>query len=551
MVLSVGSWGDALGKVAALLAALALLSAAGNPRPNADAKDDLPPEHPMTFILDETLCNGSMGECGIIAEGSIDRGAAKRFREFVAAHKLTSGQVRFDSGGSDLDSGYLLGRAIRELGFDTAIASKFVSYRKADPCYTLRPPLVGSTKDPEVKLDALRRELAVGECELGGLVGLDRRGQCLSACAFAYLGGVVRSFPKSDMFTWNDNPAEMIKLLSGGSGDVEKQKYIGFHPFAPNARIDIPERAKEEQVSAWAQRQLPRMLEYLSDMGYANPKIFIDFMNKGKFGLTPSTNLFKYPTVSELVSAGVLAQGDFLPFRLVPESNGLALISSFSNGLLWEKQFSFFCARQDSQPSKLAVMLSGGRDQARESGPSPRVTFAGMGEPPPNLETLLGADLKVSDTLNVLRTMWRYEWLQKDPWKFVIKADGHDVYTGGQFESHPPAETGPDGKPLPTSLDSRHIVFDVNDGFRYTNANSVMPDGRDLQHFVIYLDSSQIEKIRNSRRMVIYYGTGSSRKAGFNLDLDFSKQLRILMSNCITLKPPIDKVDGYDEGLKL
>lgn len=88
----------------------------------------------------------------IYATESIDLEAANRLKVFVAAHKIETGRIRFNSPGGSLIGGMKLGEAIRELGFDTEVGA-------IDHQYGDQPTAI-----------------------------------CASACAYAFAGGVNRYF---------------------------------------------------------------------------------------------------------------------------------------------------------------------------------------------------------------------------------------------------------------------------------------------------------------------------------------------------------------------
>ncbi len=112
------------------------------------------PIQPMRFqlITEDVDCE----ECRYIrAVGDIETYTAAQFRHFVDAYAL-QGQgltVVFDSPGGDVIAGLRLGRAIRDLSFNTQVG---FPQRLPRGGYTIRP------------------------------------GDCASACTFAFLGGIER-----------------------------------------------------------------------------------------------------------------------------------------------------------------------------------------------------------------------------------------------------------------------------------------------------------------------------------------------------------------------
>ena len=87
----------------------------------------------------------------IFASGEIELNTAQQLRNYVVTRNISWAKVTFDSPGGSLIGGLLLGEAIRDLGFDTEVAS-------------------GEPNDPAV---------------------------CASACAYAFAGGVNRFYAGS------------------------------------------------------------------------------------------------------------------------------------------------------------------------------------------------------------------------------------------------------------------------------------------------------------------------------------------------------------------
>ena len=108
----------------------------------------------------------------IYASGPVDYDAAERLRAFVEQKRVQSASVFFDSPGGSLIGGIKLGKAIRDLGFNTYIG---------------KPPAI-----PD-----------------GPTYGI-----CASACAYAFAGGVHRYFDDDKnklglhQFSFNDDSKE-------------------------------------------------------------------------------------------------------------------------------------------------------------------------------------------------------------------------------------------------------------------------------------------------------------------------------------------------------
>jgi hypothetical protein len=116
--------------------------ASAQPAPGLTFRLQADPEEAMAEILTQGFRN-------VYVSGPIARGDAERFLAFVRLKKLDFAKVVFDSPGGSLYEGMKLGRAIRELGFMTAVDRQSEGRRGPAPI-------------------------------------------CASACAYAYAGGVSR-----------------------------------------------------------------------------------------------------------------------------------------------------------------------------------------------------------------------------------------------------------------------------------------------------------------------------------------------------------------------
>jgi len=121
----------------------------------------------------------------VVASGPIEKGDAEKFEAFVRSQNIEPFRVHnivyFDSPGGSLAEGMALGRKIRELGFSTGIG-------RVDP--------------DEEEIPGARNTLSDGNC--------------ISACAYAFLGGKYRYIDEENGST--------------------KKSCLGFHQFFdPNA----------------------------------------------------------------------------------------------------------------------------------------------------------------------------------------------------------------------------------------------------------------------------------------------------------------------------
>ena len=208
-----------------------------------------------TMKIESGCFAGYTESCFIVVEGRFDRDASRRFREFVHGDQAIGFKVLFDVSGGDLKSGLEIGRIIRERGLSTEIGK-----------------IVRSRGDI-VEYD-------------GVTAGAD----CLSACAYAFLGGEVRVVP-------------------GGNR-------LGFHRFAPQGGGDLPGAgglASGQEVSGL-------LISYLLEMNI-DPRVFVHASG------TPSSSMY-FPSRSELLSYDLATPSGFNPFDLHPHQGGVFAVTA-------------------------------------------------------------------------------------------------------------------------------------------------------------------------------------------------------------------------------
>lgn len=167
---------------------------------------------------------GTGGNCAgcywIVASGEITQDTPKEFKKFISGDPQ-SFLVVLDSHGGHLFGGIELGRLIREFGLHTTIAKS----RRPAECFM------------------------EGDCP--SYLENFEAGTCLSACAYAYLGGAHRIVANT-------------KTFAGHSGSV-----IGFHQFYGD--LDKQSRITEiiEEETYFSKEQLVSafVLQFLTDMG--------------------------------------------------------------------------------------------------------------------------------------------------------------------------------------------------------------------------------------------------------------------------------------------
>lgn len=159
----------------------------------------------------ENVCAGnSAATCFALASGQIVAGTPDAFRAYLEKEHSDGNKVLFDSPGGSLSAGLKLGRMIREAGFETQIGK-------------------------------WEQDGTFGEAKPGG--------NCLSACAYAFLGGTVR------------------RVAEGNT--------LGFHQFSLASSAKAAESAGVDLAAALttAQRISSQLVAYLLEMG-ADARIF-------------------------------------------------------------------------------------------------------------------------------------------------------------------------------------------------------------------------------------------------------------------------------------
>ncbi|MCW2240762.1 COG3904 family protein [Azospirillum canadense] len=186
------------------LAALVLSSVGAVAAEDQQPNRRIDPNAPMTFTY--TGNGGNMkGSDWIAAEGMITADTPKRFTEFMKQHGATDTTVQFNSPGGNLLAALKLGEMIRDAKLDTGIGR--TTFREDGQSWSARSP-----------------------------------GICISACAYAFLGGVTRFLDKDDRY--------------------------GVHQFYDAKSLDEPTRKTFSAVDVSLNQVLGGIvLEYVQRMG--------------------------------------------------------------------------------------------------------------------------------------------------------------------------------------------------------------------------------------------------------------------------------------------
>lgn len=208
------------------------------------------------MFIDLRCLGNAYESCFVIMTGRIDETTPSRLAE--AIRRPDAHQILFHSTGGSLEAGLEIGRIIRENGLNTSIG---------------KPVWFPTT--------ARNGETLYGWAEI-------EPGECSSACAYAFLGGVRRD-------------------LAYGQ--------LGFHRFSPNDNGTLPGSGgiiAGQIVSSV-------IVEYLSEMGI-DPRIFR--LASG----TASTDLY-FPNAQEFAKLRLSTPEGFGQMRLEPAGIGVAAIS--------------------------------------------------------------------------------------------------------------------------------------------------------------------------------------------------------------------------------
>jgi hypothetical protein len=234
-------------------------------------------KQPMTFEL--------VYDSKVIGRGQFTQSTVQDFRSFLDAHPLPRGTtVFFLSFGGDLDAGMAVGETIREKGFNSSIGSpeELPPYETLFPDGTVNSLNMMEANRPSTtpELDALLKK--IGKEPMVGFSDSFRSffpGYCLSACAYAFLGGVERSM-------------------------IPGSRY-GLHQFAGKC-------ATPEECMKSSQEKFGTLLAYVQKMG-ADPALLTAASVAGpdSFAFLPMEDLDRYRVLyTPVEESWVLHQDD-------------------------------------------------------------------------------------------------------------------------------------------------------------------------------------------------------------------------------------------------
>jgi hypothetical protein len=264
-------------------------------------------DSPMTFR--DMVSGGNCDTCRwIAADGVIERSTADKFRAFLNSKGLASRpgiQVHLNSPGGNLLGGVLLGKIIREMKFDTVV----------------------STSETEEVWEG-----DVHKSKNGDLVG-----ECSSACAFAFVGGVNR-------YAGSRTPGDRVGFQLTGK--------LGVHQFYDISALSDPTaetRSAEDAIGD--QFIVALLLKHLDDMGVSaellqlasqTPPLGMHYLSDEELVRTRADNqtttnvtLRGYRNGVATVELKFTRPGSVYNLELYCDNNALYLLSSIT----WEGQY--------------------------------------------------------------------------------------------------------------------------------------------------------------------------------------------------------------------
>lgn len=206
-------------------------------------------------ISDECMGN-AVESCFIIIDGKITPETLTEFKVGLA-DRMDGFKVLLNSDGGSFKTGLALGRFIREQGLHTEVGR--VAYAAS-----------GLNSGAFERFDSIED------------------GQCVSACAYAFLGGVVRK--------------------------IYGESRLGFHRFYL-AQGDLP----GEGGLAAGQLVAADVISYLIEMG-VDARIFVTASSAGETAMN-------YPTPDELKEFDLVTPTGFSPFTIEPYQQGIIAVS--------------------------------------------------------------------------------------------------------------------------------------------------------------------------------------------------------------------------------
>ncbi len=267
--------------VRTIIGLLAIAAAPAAAQEQGEEAREAPPQQEMTF----STIVATYGIWWVKAEGRITADTPRRFEQFMAEQDAIESLqgVQFNSGGGSLQAGMDLGRAIRRMRIATEV---------------------------------------------------DREDLCLSACAYAFLGGRIRNLPVGiyeDLGTTQDR-------LGFHSFNYDGGRITGLNPGQRDVVTGM--------ITADVQGMTSELSDYVASMGVSTAVVV-------RSAAVPTSD-FRFFTPQELEDLRVLTPRgtDISEFRLVPDGDTLLALASHE-----DHQFIIACRATPSSNVRKPVFV--------------------------------------------------------------------------------------------------------------------------------------------------------------------------------------------------
>lgn len=299
-----------------------------------------------TMKMHRECMGNAIESCVLVMDGPIDTDAPSRLAAILS--NATPHYVLLNSQGGNVDAALRMGRMLREAAIWTEVGRA------------------------EIKWDAIERKVD----------DIHPDSDCLSACAYLFLGGIVRS--------------------------VYGDGRLGFHQVSLPGDQDLPGEAglrSGQIVSAL-------LVSYIIEMG-------VDARLLAKANQAAGADMY-FPSDEDLVAFDLTTQNEFGPFYLKPYKNGIIAASDFGNvtyAFSRVKQITAFC--EDDSPYFLLLTQGASALHASLEQAEPTVGIDGETFPASSLEIWSNTDsdfLKIGFSEDLLVTILPQNQLIVDVW---------------------------------------------------------------------------------------------------------------------------------------
>ncbi|GEM_PF-2967829 len=487
---------QSLTRILAIVASLAMVGAAAaptNPAKGAMGFRYLDSNH-------KPCATGSVG-CEIFAEGTITEATPQNFLALLAQYKIerASSQERviaLSSEGGDVAAAMTLGKHIREYGFTARLHEARGSRQVCQ-----------GDQDYEALIDL--KAPPASRCVR--ILWEEIPSKCLSACIFAFVGGVDRQL-------WGTSRAIDVdgRLLTNfRSNDLVLQDQIGFHPIRPSnspSGTDAVGGYLMDMGAVWGQREMARATEYFDAMGVSRD--VLAFFTRSQAGAAAGG--FYYPLFSELQRVGVLENPSLVGPRLdvIQGGSKVGLALSWMRNLLTngKTQISLFCSDRMGGSDHLYLSLSNIDAPVSGHRSDDLIPLTRMRYPPARQSFQANA---VFFNPYGVAMGWKR-------WTVTVKNDvGVSVTRGQAMPYVEPTD--------PPTVEMRQATS-IGTAF-FTTDQGTADGSRPAEHFVAGLASSEVDRLLSGTYMTIAYKDDGGMAVA--IDDDFRLKVKAVKQNCL------------------